>query len=127
MKKTLLIILILLFATGCGKCETCEDCNKVLEEYKITTSKEVLENKLIEYGKLVYENDTWLKGGIEPRTYFMTLKELNERNGYDISMFVNPISKEVCNLENTRIEFIVEEKTQGETKYKFNAKLDCGF
>ena len=127
MKKLLLIVIILLITAGCGKCEECEDCQKVLEEYKIAISKETLENKLIEYGKLVYENDTWLKGGIEPRIYFMTLKELNERNGYDISMFVNPTSKEMCDLENTRIEFIVEEKTQGETIYKFNAKLDCGF
>lgn len=121
MKKISLIILMIVLFAGCSS--TKED-TKPKEE--LGYNKDVLEAKLLEYGKMVYDNDTWLKGGIEPLTYYMTLKEMSERNNYDISMFVNTKTKKPCDPENTKIEFIVSTQTkEGETNYKYNPVLDC--
>lgn len=130
MKKIFIISICLIALAGCNKKEKKEEVkvDETKEEEKIIASKKSeLEEKLLEYGKLVYENDTWLNGGIEPFTYFMTLKEMNERNKYDINMFVNPVTGESCNLDNTRVEFIVKEKTTDKTIYEWNTVLDCGF
>lgn len=126
--KKIILALLLIVLTGCSndcpECEVCEPCNN--DEEILSAKAEELKNKLLEYGKLIYENDNWLNGNIEAGTYFMTLSEMSERNGYDISMFVNPITNETCDLENTRIEFIVESSTDTETQYSYNTVLDCG-
>lgn len=128
MKKIILMLLIAMMLVGCSqKCPECSSCEEQINNYKIEQKEKELKDKLIEYGKLVYENDNWLKSGIDAGTYLMTLNELSERNNYDISMFVNPITGAACDKEKTRIEFILKEKADGNPKYEFNPVLDCGF
>jgi hypothetical protein len=117
MKKILICLIAIFLIAGCGQKE---DAKNYDQEYQ--TMKE----KLIEYGKLVYENYQWLNDETKNGTYPMTVKELGERNGYDISMFVNPETKKKCNLDKTRIEFIFNgKKADGTYDYKFNPVLDC--
>lgn len=120
MKKYFVLIVIVLLMCGCGKNESS------VKEVDYSSDIEAMRNKLIEYGKLIYENDVWIKGNVEPGVYFMTLTDMSEHNGYDISMFVNPKTKEVCDPILTRIEFIVSDKTTTEkTDYEFHPVLSC--
>lgn len=125
MKKIGIMLIMLLLVCGCGKKN-----DKGVEEPKtidFESKREELNNKLLEYGKLVYENDTWIYGDIEKGVYFMTLKEMSERNKYDISMFVNPETNEACDVETTKIEFYIDGKDGNKNTYHYNPVLDCGF
>lgn len=121
MKK--ISVLLLMFLLLCG----CNNKKEKTDPIDLDAVKKELNNKLIEYGKLIYENDTWIYGDNEPGVYLMNLKEMSERNGYDISMFVNPETKETCNIEKTRIEFYIKGKTGDKNDYYFVPVLDCGF
>ncbi len=120
MKKALIVLVFILMLCGCQDKKEENNNNDVDVKY------EEMKDKLIEYGKLIYENDQWLKGGIEPGTYYMNLRDMSERNNYDISMFINPLSNEKCDVDETRIEFIVKDTTTDEkTDYEFNPVLVC--
>jgi len=120
MKKYFIIFLLLFLLSGCDKKE-----QKIQEEND--NKYEQMQEKLIEYGKLVYENDQWLNQDVDTITSVMTLKDLYERNHYDISMFVNPVTGEQCDLEKTKIVFILSgKKSDGTQNYKFEPYVDCG-
>lgn len=125
MKKIGILLITLLLVCGCGKKN-----DKGVEEPKtidFEAKREELNNKLLEYGKLVYENDTWIYGDIEKGVYFMTLKEMSERNKYDISMFVNPETNKACDVEMTKIEFYIDGREGNKNTYHYNPVLDCEF
>ena len=122
MKKIGILLITLLLVCGCGKKN-----DKGVEEPKtidFEAKREELNNKLLEYGKLVYENDTWIYGDIEKGVYFMTLKEMSERNKYDISMFVNPETNKACDVEMTKIEFYIDGREGNKNTYHYNSVLD---
>ena len=118
----MLLVFCILLLCGCEN----TDNNEISDE-EIDLKYKEMKNKLIEYGKLVYENEQWLNDEAVETTTAMKLKDLSERNGYDISMFVNPETNEQCDLENTRIEFIISDVTDlNHIKYEFNPILVCG-
>lgn len=117
MKKILLVIVGLLFITGCGTKEVSKNYD---------AENQAMKDTLIKYGTLVY--DKYIKGEetLEPRTYSMTLTELKEHAMQDISMFINPETGVACNPDNTKIEIIVATPIEeGKPNYTFNAVLSC--
>lgn len=107
---------------GCGN-KDIENLSKTDIELKYNEMKD----KLIEYGKLVYENEQWLNDDAVEVDTMMQLKDLYERNGYDISMFKNPTTGKQCDLEKTMIEFIITDVSDlTNIKYEFNPVLVCG-
>ena len=126
MKKVLLILITILLLTGCSsKNETTEE---IITTKPVVDKKEKLteaENILLNYGKLIYENDTWTKGNVQVMTYHMSLKEMQDINKYDISMFINPETGKQCDLEKTKIEFVVKSSTSTKTEYSFNPVVVC--
>ena len=58
-------------------------------------------------------------------TYHMSLKEMQDINKYDISMFINPETGKQCDLEKTKIEFVVKSSTSTKTEYSFNPVVVC--
>lgn len=122
MKKILLIILCVMLLGGCNK-----NKEEKISEGEIALKYEEMENKLVEYGKLVYENEQWLNDEAVEITTAMTLKDLSDRNGYDISMFVDPKTNKQCDLDASMIEFIITNVNNLEDiKYEFNPVLVCG-
>ena len=132
MKKRLLLLFVVLFGmTACKKecpkceCDKCPEYNFPVEVVYEEKEKE-LKQILLDYGKKVYENDRWLNGNIEPSIYYMNLLDL-ETQKYDTSMFVNPVTGTRCDEQETKVEFVVREKTDKKTKYEFRVRLKCYF
>lgn len=134
MKKGLLISLVcILLITGCNektnnsgdKDKNITPVVKKLTQEEINLKYDEMKSKLIEYGKLIYENDTWTKGNVQVMTYHMSLKEMQDINKYDISMFINPETGKQCDLEKTKIEFVVKSSTSTKTEYSFNPVVVC--
>lgn len=122
MKKIIIFGLFLLLVG----CQNMTPSNNKLSDDEINLKYEEMKNKLIEYGKLVYENKQWLNEKSEIITTDMSLRDLSERNGYDISMFVNPETGKKCDLDNSKIEFIISNVDDLENiEYKFNPILVC--
>ena len=121
MNKIFLICLCLFIMVGCDK-----QLDDNYEQNKVDLKYEEMKNKLIEYGKLVYENEQWLNNDSVLIKTHMTLFDLSEKNGYDISMFVNPDTGKQCDLHNSKIEFIILNVDDLENiKYEFNPVLVC--
>ena len=70
MKKLLVLFVCLFLLVGCKNDQTGKEPGNGGSGGNTTTAKQLLEQKLIEYGKKIYESDTWTKGGIEPLTYY---------------------------------------------------------
>ena len=123
MKKVLLILITILLLTGCSsKNETTEE---IITTKPVVDKKEKLteaENILLNYGKLIYETEEWQNINLEIKTYETTLKEMNEGNGFDISAFNNYIK---CDVDTTKIQYIVEGKEEGKLITRLNPVLDC--
>lgn len=123
MKKVLLILITILLLTGCSsKNETTEE---IITTKPVVDKKEKLteaENILLNYGKLIYETEEWQNVNLEIKTYETTLKEMNEVNGFDISAFNNYIK---CDVDTTKIQYIVEGKEEGKLITRLNPVLDC--
>lgn len=123
MKKVLLILITILLLTGCSsKNETIEE---IITTKPVVDKKEKLteaENILLNYGKLIYETEEWQNVNLEIKTYETTLKEMNEVNGFDISAFNNYIK---CDVDTTKIQYIVEGKEEGKLITRLNPVLDC--
>lgn len=123
MKKVLLILITILLLTGCSsKNETTEE---IITTKPVVDKKEKLteaENILLNYGKLIYETEEWKNVNLEIKTYETTLKEMNEVNGFDISAFNNYIK---CDVDTTKIQYIVEGKEEGKLITRLNPVLDC--
>ncbi|MCI7083713.1 MAG: hypothetical protein MR938_03315 [Tenericutes bacterium] len=123
MKKVLLILITILLLTGCSsKNETTEE---IITTKPVVDKKEKLteaENILLNYGKLIYETEEWQNINLEIKTYETTLKEMNEVNGFDISAFNNYIK---CDVDTTKIQYIVEGKEEGKLITRLNPVLDC--
>ena len=123
MKKVLLILITILLLTGCSsKNETTEE---IITTKPVVDKKEKLteaENILLNYGKLIYETEEWQNIYLEIKTYETTLKEMNEVNGFDISAFNNYIK---CDVDTTKIQYIVEGKEEGKLITRLNPVLDC--
>ena len=123
MKKVLLILITILLLTGCSsKNETTEE---IITTKPVVDKKEKLteaENILLNYGRLIYETEEWQNVNLEIKTYETTLKEMNEVNGFDISAFNNYIK---CDVDTTKIQYIVEGKEEGKLITRLNPVLDC--
>ena len=123
MKKVLLILITILLLTGCSsKNETTEE---IITTKPVVDKKEKLteaENILLNYGKLIYVTEEWQNINLEIKTYETTLKEMNEVNGFDISAFNNYIK---CDVDTTKIQYIVEGKEEGKLITRLNPVLDC--
>lgn len=119
--KMIIIICSCLLLLGCQ-----DNNNNGLTDKEIKLKYEEMKDKLIEYGKLVYENEQWLNKNSKIVRTYMTLRDLSLNNQYDISMFVNPKTGKKCNLDNTKIEFIISNVDDLENiEYKFNPILVC--
>ena len=134
MKNSIFWILIILMI-GCSiligyglkKCN-CDIVNPNVDKTDIQIIEEKyneLNNKLFEYLEDIYNNDKWMNGNVEPGIYINTLDDLKNK-GYDISMFVNPITKEQCDLKKTYGRFIILGTTEdGKTDYTYDTYLIC--
>lgn len=126
MKKLLVLFVCLFLLVGCKNDQTGKEPGNGGSGGNTTTAKQLLEQKLIDYGKKIYESDTWTKGGIEPLTYYTTLEEMKTVFGFDISMFVNETTQKPCDADKTRIEFVVtSEKKAAQTTYTLKPVLYC--
>lgn len=118
----ILIIVIVLFGYKLKK-----DFSINLSDNYINNQYTLMHNKMIEYGSLIYENEQYLNEDTNIMISSMTLNEISIDYGYDISMFVNPETEELCDLEKSRIEFIVSDVFDKENIiYEFNPILICG-
>lgn len=115
MKKILLVLIIITFMTGCEKCHECEKCQINIQN-KIYSEDE-LKSVLLQYGKFVYGESDFSQ--MENNEYYMSIKDLYENNGYDITQFI----KNQCKLDTTKIEVIIEKRDPLVIKY--NPVLDC--
>ena len=128
MKKIFIVLCLTILLAGCTndceKCEVkeCEKCETKECDEKLTFNKTDLEETLVNYGNLIYNNKYWINDNTKAGTYSMTLKEMYEVNDYDISMFLD----NKCKLNTTKIEFIVSQVSP-KFEYKFNPVLDCKF
>lgn len=125
MRKVLVALCIVILLSGCSnKCEKQEikECEPKVCDNELKFAKSDLEDVLVGYGKLIYENDIWLKEDLKVGTYYENIKDLYEVSNYDISMFID----NKCKLETTKIEFIVT-SINPKVEYKFNPVLDCKF
>jgi len=127
-----LIIIIILFLTikftlNSCKCECkCDKDENVKSDEEIKSEKFLeLNNILINYMDEVYNNDEWMNGGIDSGKYLITLSEFKQK-GKDISMFVNPITGEQCDLEETYGQFIILGETEeGKTDFTYRTFVSC--
>ena len=126
MKKTLMILLLFLcffMITGCAfqkeKTEQ-KESEKQQEQQKQTEEKEPFSgevinhgeqshtndmlNTLFGYGKELFDNKSYEKYQKKDGLPFISLKELNDIYGYDISMFVGDDGT-ICNKEESGIYF----------------------
>lgn len=128
MKKIFIVLCLAILLAGCTndceKCEVkeCEKCETKECDEKLTFNKTDLEETLVNYGNLIYNNKYWINDNTKAGTYSMTLKEMYEVNDYDISMFLD----NKCKLNTTKIEFIVSQVSP-KFEYKFIPVLDCKF
>lgn len=128
MKKIFIVLCLAILLAGCTndceKCKVkqCEKCETKECDEKLTFNKTDLEETLVNYGNLIYNNKYWINDNTKVGTYSMTLKEMYEVNDYDISMFLD----NKCKLNTTKIEFIVSQVSP-KFEYKFNTVLDCKF
>ena len=127
MKKVIFWILIFLMI-GCSwligygskKCN-CDCNNDNTQEVKYND----LNNKLLEYMNNMYNNDKWMNGGLESKVYTVTLNDFKNM-GYDVSMFVNPQTGDMCDYEKTYGVFeILGETNDGMTDYNFSTTVIC--
>jgi hypothetical protein len=116
MKKILILFTTILLVCCCNS-------NKKIEKEKI----EELNSKLMQYAKEIFETEAWTKGGIKEGTYTVTLKDLKEKILVDVSDFKNPITNKLCDMNKTKIDFIVSRQLEPEkTNYKIETTVDCG-
>ena len=66
--------------------------------------------------------EEWQNINLEVKTYETTLREMNEVNGFDISTFKKHIT---CDIDTTKIQYVVEGKKEGKLITKLNPVLDC--
>ncbi len=123
MKKILLILITVLLITSCStKKETTEE---IITTKRVVNKEEKLteaENILLNYGKLIYETEEWQNINLEIKTYETSLREMNEVNGFDISAFNDYIK---CDIDTTKIQYIVEGKEEEKLITRLNPVLDC--
>lgn len=113
MKKIFIFFIVLFTLVGCG--------NKLTEDDKTN-----LNNMLIKEAKQIFEVDAWINGGIKEGTYTLTLKDLKEKMNKDISKYINPHTEEMCDIEKSKIDFIVKkQKEENKTNYEINVTLVC--
>ena len=113
-KKVVSIFLIMLFIlSGCT--------NKVVED-----KMETLKKDLNEKAKEIFGTDEWTKGGVKEGTYTVTLRDIKEKMNKDVSEYKNPDTNKECDLDKTKIDFIVStQKEEGKTNYKIKITLVC--
>lgn len=114
MKKLVSIFLIMIFIlSGCT--------DKVKED-----KMELLKKDLNDKAKEIFGTKEWTKGGIKEGVYTVTLRDIKEKMNKDISAYINPDTKKACDLDKTKIDFIVsKQKEEGKTNYKIKLTLIC--
>ena len=78
MRKIFLACLCCLVLVGCQKNQIFD--YKELTDEEINIKYQEMKDKLIEYGKLIYENEQWLNDNSKIVTTYMTLKDLSKKN-----------------------------------------------
>ena len=117
MKKVIILFVALILLTGCKECKKCTPCEKCETETKVT--HEELKDILISYGYYVYQDGIFAKDSGNIKTYEINIKDLYERNKYDIIPFI----RNNCKLETTKIEFTISSLEP--LVFEYNPILDC--
>ncbi len=113
MKKIFILLVLIFSLFGCGK--------KLTEE-----QEKKLNNMLMQEAKEIFEVDEWINGGIKEGTYTVTLRDIKEKMNKDISKYVNPNTDEMCDLDKTKIDFIVsKQKKENLTDYNIEITIAC--
>lgn len=131
-----LIVVLLLLAGGVvgyvlGSNQLFDNTNSMdnsqLSKDDINLKYQEMNEKLIEYGKLIYENSEYLNENSEEVLFSTSLRELSLDKGYDISLFVNPLTLEQCDLDKTSIRFLIKDVSDLDNiVYEFIPLLICG-
>lgn len=104
-KEFILLLIILLTITGCNN---------------NANDNEKLEAKLIEYGKSVFESDSF-QSDIENETIITMDLTAFEKIGKDISMFLN----KSCNKTETKVMLTITYDDDKKPTYIYNTNLSC--
>lgn len=74
-----------------------------------------LHNKLNEYGISLYDNNKYTELSKKDEIYFASLRTLNEKYNYDISLFTGD-DRKTCDIDNTGVYFDID--------YKLSKKIE---
>lgn len=86
----------------------------------------LMHNELLEYGKIIFENDHWLGGDKQPGVYYYPLEDIEKNEFYHFSSFNDPITNQPCDKRLTRVELILKDKEKIENQsYEIRAVLYC--
>lgn len=131
-----LIVILLLIAGGVvgyvlGSEQSISNNNDInnsqLSKDDVILRYQKMYEKLIEYGKLIYENNEYLNEQSKEVLFFTSLRELSLNKGYDISLFVDPLTLEQCDLDKTGIRFLIKDVSDIDNIiYEFMPLLVCG-
>lgn len=123
MKKILILFIVMLSLVGCssntGPAETIITTAPAVDKKEAIAEAEKI---LLNYGKIIYGTEEWQNINLEVKTYETTLREMNEVNGFDISTFKKHIT---CDIDTTKIQYVVEGKKEGKLITRLNPVLDC--
>lgn len=123
MKKILILFIVMLSLVGCSSKKG--PTEEVITTVPAVDKKEAIdeaEKILLNYGKIIYGTEEWQDINLEVKTYETTLREMNEVNGFDISTFKKYIT---CDIDTTKIQYVVEGKKEGKLITRLNPVLDC--
>ena len=102
----------------------CDDV-QLTDDEKLQNGYMELNDKMIEYLKEIYDTDEYVNEDGETTVYTITLGEISKK-GYDISMFVDPVTGKQCNLDESYGRFIIlGTREDGTLDYTYNVNIDC--
>ena len=117
MKKVgILLIVISLLLIGIGivvfsdnffQKRKVDDTGKTEPVKIVGTYKDLLQN-LLRWGSYIYNRNEYLSFGKKNNIYFISLKELNEKYSYDISIFKDGDGT-ACDVEESGVYFDVDD------------------
>lgn len=132
MRKIILYIMLFLmvgvsFVLGYSvkKCDCDVVDDNLTDEEKINMRYEELNAKLLEYLEDIYSKGDFVNNSGDSKVYEYNLNDISDM-GYDISMFVNPVTNESCNKEDTSGKIIVFGTNEiAELDYTYSTRVSC--